>query len=104
MWDVLCNLETGKISVHKDIVLAAPTISSFPSPPALNPRSGVVAAIGEEEGLAGKIPLQPLMVGGGPVGMGVSMGTTKSVNSNKNDNFDVQFMEDVSTSLQISRV
>lgn len=42
IWDVLCNIETGKITVNKDIRPAGPPPSLFPSPPPLIPRSGTI--------------------------------------------------------------
>lgn len=32
-WDLLCNIETGKMTVHKDIHTTPPSLSSFPVPP-----------------------------------------------------------------------
>lgn len=42
IWDVLCNIDTGKITVSKDLRPVAPPPSLFPSPPPIIPRSGTV--------------------------------------------------------------
>jgi len=42
IWDLLCNIETGKVTVNKDIRPAGPPPSLFPAPPSLLPRTGTV--------------------------------------------------------------
>ncbi|GJJ15121.1 hypothetical protein Clacol_009396 [Clathrus columnatus] len=42
IWDVLCDINTGKITISKDIRPVAPPPSLFPSPPPIVPRSGTV--------------------------------------------------------------
>ncbi|KAG8914716.1 hypothetical protein FRC02_004857, partial [Tulasnella sp. 418] len=88
MWDVLCNIETGKITVHKDIRAVAPSPASFPPPPTLNPRSGVVVnAVGDDEmGRLGKEK------DGGP---GNGAGSTSSGIVSRPDSYDVQFVEEI---------
>ena len=70
-WDVFCNLETGKVTVHKDIKPPATTASLFPQPPSTVPRSG--SASGEE----------------------LSNGVPKGDFTARADSFDNQFIEEV---------
>lgn len=61
IWDVLCNIETRKISVHKDIGSAPPPPSLFPTPPPIIPRSGTVRSDGsgyDEDTGIGRAPSQ----------------------------------------------
>ncbi|KAF8586594.1 spindle pole body interacting protein [Ramaria rubella] len=58
IWDVLCNIETGKISVNKDIRPAPPPPSLFPSPPPITPRSGTIKSDSslDDEPVLGRAP------------------------------------------------
>jgi hypothetical protein len=88
IWDVLCNIETRKISVNKDIRSAAPPPSLFPTPPPILPRSGTVKSEGsgyEDDAGIGRIPSQK---------EGKEMGSGKDFIA-KSDNPDNLFMEDV---------
>ncbi|KAG8922709.1 hypothetical protein FRC01_013697 [Tulasnella sp. 417] len=91
IWDVLCHIDTGKITVHKDIAPVQPAISSFPSPPSLNMKSGQVTSVGDDESRASVQMTAAMMVGGG------SLGATgvKSEQAGKSDNYDVGFVEEL---------
>ncbi|KAF8524403.1 spindle pole body interacting protein [Hysterangium stoloniferum] len=85
IWDVLCNIESGKITVHKDIRAAAPPPSLFPSPPPVIPRSGTIRSeqtAFDDEATVGRKESKD---GGG--------GSRDFIA--KSDNLDNVFMEDV---------
>lgn len=87
IWDVLCNIETGKISVNKDIRTAAPPPSLFPSPPQIIPRSGTIRSDGsgfEDDAGIGR-----------PPGQKEGKDTAGRDFVAKSDNPDNLFMEDV---------
>lgn len=93
MWDVLCNIVTNTITVHKDISTPAPPPNLFPVPPTLqntSSKTGVVRTDGsvndEEFGRSTPAP-----------------GATSKVDYiARQDSYDVLFMEDVRIS-SISR-
>lgn len=82
VWDVMCNIETGKITIHKDIRPPAATASMFPAPPAVIPRSGVLSAVNLDED---------------PSKIGINGVSVKGDFIARSDNADNIFMEDVST-------
>lgn len=91
IWDVLCHIDTGKITVHKDIAPVQPAISSFPAPPSLNIKSGQVTSVGDDESRASVQMTAAMMVGGGALGAtGV-----KSEQAGKSDNYDLGFVEEL---------
>ncbi|KAG8907144.1 hypothetical protein FRB99_005252 [Tulasnella sp. 403] len=95
IWDVLCNIETGKITVHRDISSVPPPISSFPTPPSLPPRSGSASAPADEESRSSVQMTASMIVGGGAlVGSG-----SKNEQSNKADNYDITFVEELTTAV-----
>ena len=79
-WDVFCNLETGKITVHKDIKTPAATANLFPQPPSTVPRSG--SASGEE----------------------LINGASKGDFTARADSFDNQFIEEVGTTCTLREI
>jgi hypothetical protein len=82
VWDVLCNIETGKITVHKDIRPPATGASSFPQPPSIG-RSGLaIPNISDDE-------TAKSTGANGPINKGEFVA--------KADNADNLFMEDVSS-------
>ncbi|KAG8987929.1 hypothetical protein FRB90_003066 [Tulasnella sp. 427] len=89
IWDIMCHIDTGKITVHEDISPVQPAISSFPAPPTLKVKSGQVTAVGEDESRASVQMTAAMMVGGG------SLGATgvKSELAGKSDNYDHGFVE-----------
>lgn len=100
MWDVLCHIDSGKITVHRDI--APPPISmSFPAPPTLNVRGGSVVSLGEEEG---KMAASMMMGAGGVIstgtggggGSGIKVDQQQQRSGDGKENFDTLFVEDVS--------
>ncbi|KAG8983591.1 hypothetical protein FRB90_005891, partial [Tulasnella sp. 427] len=91
IWDIMCHIDTGKVTVQKDISPVQPAISSFPAPPTLNVKSGQVTAVGEDESRASVQMTAAMMVGGG------SLGATgvKSELAGKSDNYDHGFVEEL---------
>jgi hypothetical protein len=88
MWDLLCNIVTNTITVHRDISTPVPSVSTFPVPPTvtgLNTRTGVVRSENEDE--FGKI--------GGSTQAG-AVGGPKPDYIARLDSYDALFMEDVS--------
>ncbi|KIJ32139.1 hypothetical protein M422DRAFT_783555 [Sphaerobolus stellatus SS14] len=89
IWDVLCNLETGKITVNKDIRPAGPPPSLFPSPPPLLPRSGTIRSDSTLEDDNGITPT-------------ISTNPRKENNFvSKSDNPDNLFMEDILSAISL---
>jgi hypothetical protein len=83
MWDVLCNIDTGKITIHKDIKTPSITSSASASTPGLVPRTGVVAAVADED--VNKVP--PMQRDGT---------VARADFTARPDSGDNQFMEEVS--------
>lgn len=79
VWDVLCNIETGKITIHKDIPPIA-SANMFPAPPSVIPRSGVVSAVNLDEDISK---------------LGVNGVSVKGEYVARSDSSDNMFMEDV---------
>ena len=81
-WDILCNIETGKITINKDIQSPAANASLFPQPPSFprtgsNGNVGAAATAGDEE-----------KVNGGPL-------STKPEFVGRADNYDAMFVEEL---------
>ncbi|KAF8343108.1 docking domain of Afi1 for Arf3 in vesicle trafficking-domain-containing protein [Cantharellus anzutake] len=74
-WDVFCNLETGKITVYKDIKLPVTAANLAPQPPSTVPRSG--SASGDE----------------------LINGIAKGDFTARPDSFDNQFIEEILASI-----
>jgi hypothetical protein len=87
-WDLLCDIGTNRVVVHRDIFTTYP-LSSLPPPPGtLLPRSGTLKAessIGSEDEV-GRMPIQSREVQQG----------IKNEIAGKTDSSDNVFMEDVS--------
>lgn len=75
-WDILCNIESGKITVNKDIQSPAANASLFPQPPSMLPRQGSTGAVGSDEDLRLPVP------NGAPT-------------SKAGDNYDTMFIDEV---------
>jgi hypothetical protein len=91
MWDVLCNIVTSVITVHKDISTPAPPPNLFPIPPTLqnvSSKAGVVRTEGStnDDEFGRMTPNQLLS----------AVGQTKADFTARQDSYDVLFMEDVS--------
>jgi hypothetical protein len=84
VWDVLCNIDTGKITVNKEVPWPQAPIT-FPSPPTATTRNGSA----KMEGGALMSPDDESMRQGGPPGRKDSDFVAKS------DNGDNVFMEEV---------
>ncbi|KAF8312109.1 spindle pole body interacting protein [Clavulina sp. PMI_390] len=78
-WDILCNIETGKITVNKDIRSPTANASLFPQPPGM-PRQPSTGAVGSDEDLKGPM----------------ANGTEKPTTTTKaGDNYDSMFIEEL---------
>lgn len=81
-WDVLCNIETGKIIISKELTVTPLTLRNINLTPLNLNRSTTVASIDESGGIGSS------RAGGG--GGGINVGDTKAESA---DNY---FMEEVS--------
>ena len=88
VWDVLCNIETGKVTVHKDIRPPATSASSFPQPPSIS-RSGSTIPNNSDDEIG-----KSAVANNGVIGRGEFVA--------KADNADNLFMEDVRFTISIS--
>lgn len=84
MWDVLCNIDTGKITIHKDIKIPSITSSASASTLGLVPRTGFITVVAEEE-INKANPAQR------------EGANAKADFTARPDNADNQFMDEVST-------
>ena len=89
MWDVLCNVVTNTITIHKDIAAPAPAPSLFPVPPTLNPLQSKsnVSRVDSYEDEFGR-------ASGAATPGGAA--TPRADIAVRPDSYDVLFMEDVS--------
>jgi len=100
VWDVLCNIVTNTITVHKDIAAPPPAPSLFPVPPTMaNPGSKANASSAHEDEF-GRLT-------GGVQQVNSTSTASRPDITVRQDSYDVLFMEDVSrliASLLISRL
>lgn len=90
VWDVLCNVVTNTITIHKDIAAPAPAPSLFPVPPTMNPLQSRtnVRTDGSYDDEFGRVS-------------GATQGgaTQRADITVRPDSYDVLFMEDIQASI-----
>jgi hypothetical protein len=90
VWDVLCNIVTNTITIHKDIAAPAPAPSLFPVPPTLNNLGSKSNGSPAYEDEFGRVITSGQQVNATPTASRPDMIV-------RQDSYDVLFMEDVST-------
>jgi hypothetical protein len=90
VWDVLCNIDTNTITIHKDIAAPAPAPSLFPVPPTLSNVGSKSNGSSAYEDELGRVVSSSQQVN-------ATSPASRPDMIVRQDSYDVLFMEDVST-------
>lgn len=100
IWDVLCDIVKGSITIHSGLASPEPTTSLFPVPPALVPRTGILKSEGNTEDEFGRLSSTT----GRDTSLTLnSQGPSKNDFPSRTDSYDAQFVDDVCGTTTLGR-